>query len=362
MPSPEFTIKAASHKRSQLIARSSQLVACSLQLITYFHTMALGKRSEILSRVNNDTGFGTNASSYGGRFINRDGSFNMRKEGISFFNRFSIYHTMLNLPRWKFVCVIVGFYFTINLFYAILYFLIGMHELQGWVGVTSWQKFLECYFFSTETFTTVGYGRVNPVGDGANVVAAIESMTGFLSFAIATGLIYGRFAKPRSYLVFSENALVSPFLDGKGLMFRFASYKDNHILTNVEIKVTLALLVDENGKTNYRFYDLALERNRVDNLPMNWTVVHAIDGQSPLLGLEEEDFKKADVELYVLIRGFDDVYSSIVLQRTSYTYHEIKFNRKFIPMYRESDDGKTTILELHKLNEFKEIKTQQSEA
>ena len=315
--------------------------------------MANGKRSEILSRVNNDTGFGTNAASYGGRFINRDGTFNLRREGISFFDRFSVYHTMLSLPRWKFALVIVLFYLGINLFFATIYLLVGMHQLQGWIAATPWQKFEEAYFFSTETFTTVGYGRVNPIQGGANLVASFESMLGFLSFAVATGLIYGRFAKPRSYLVFSEHAFVSPFLEGQGLMFRFASYKDNHVLTNVEIKVNLALLVEENGKTNYRFYDLALERSRVDSLPMNWTVVHAIDPESPLAGMNEDNFKTADVELYVLIRGFDDVYSNYVLQRTSYTYHEIKFNRKFVPMYRESDDGKTTILELHKLNEFK---------
>jgi len=317
--------------------------------------MATGKRSEILSRINNDTGFGTNAASYGGRFINRDGSFNLRREGIGFFNRFSVYHTMLNLPRWKFAFVILCFYFGVNLLFAFTYLLLGMNQLQGWIATTPWQKFEEAYFFSTETFTTVGYGRVNPIRGGANLVASIESMLGFLSFAVATGLIYGRFSKPRSYLLFSENALVAPFNETMGLMFRFASYKDNHVLTNVEIKVTLALLEEENGKTNYRFYDLALERSRVDNLPMNWTVVHTIDADSPLAGMNETDFKKADVELYVLIRGFDDVYSNYVLQRTSYTYQEIKFNRKFVPMYRESDDGNTTILELHKLNEFKTI-------
>ena len=313
--------------------------------------MALSRRHE--NRINNDTGFGTNAGSYGGRFINRDGTFNVRKEGISFLNRFSIYHSMLNLPRWKFVMVIIVFYLTINLCFAALYLLVGMHELQGWIAATPWQKVKEAYFFSTETFTTVGYGRVNPVGDWANLVASFESMLGFLSFAIATGLIFGRFAKPKSFLVFSEQALVSPFNDKTGLMFRFAPYKDNHILTNVEIKVNLALQVEENGKSTYRFYDLALERSRVDSLPMNWTVVHAIDEQSPLWGMTEADYKTADVELYVLVRGFDDVYSNIVLQRTSYTYGEIKFNRKFVPMYRESDDGMTTILELHKLNEYK---------
>ncbi len=141
-------------------------------------------------------------------------------------------------------------------------------------------------------------------------------------------------------------------------MFRFASYKDNHTLTNVEIKVNLALKVNENDADTYKFYDLDLERNRVDSLPMNWTVVHPIDDKSPLAAFNSEDMKTGDVEIYVLIRGFDDVYSNIVLQRTSYTYDEIRFNRKFLPMYRESADGKTTILELHKLNQSVEVKTQ----
>jgi len=203
----------------------------------------------------------------------------------------------------------------------------------------------------------VGYGRVNPVGDGANFVASIESMMGFLSFALATGLIFGRFARPRAYLSFSDHALVSPFKEGNALMFRFASYKDKHTLTDVQIRVNIGLQVDEsgNGTMEYRYYDLALERSRVESLPMNWTVVHPIDDKSPLNGFSYEDMQAADVEIYVLIRGFDDVYSNIVQQRTSYTYQEIKFNRKFIPMYRESNDGRTTILELHKLNEYVEL-------
>src|SRR5438309_6635365 len=113
--------------------------------------------------------------------------------------------------------------------------------------------------FSTETFTTVGYGRVNPVVDTANSVAAIESMLGFLSFAIATGLLYGRFSKPKAFLLFSKNALISPYREGSALMFRFATYKDNHTMTNVDIKVNVALLVEENGKATYKFYDLDLE-------------------------------------------------------------------------------------------------------
>ena len=318
--------------------------------------MALSKQKIDPSlKINNDTGFGTNAANYGGRFINRDGTFNLRKEGMPFLSRFSIYHSMLTMPRWKFIGLILLVYLSVNLLYAFVYLIVGIDQLQGVVAAGNWGKFKEAFFFSTETFTTVGYGRVNPVGDGANVVAAIEAMSGFLSFALATGLIFGRFSRPRSFLVFSDFALISPYQGKTALMFRFAPYKDNHTLTDVQIRVNIGLKVQMDGSAEYRYYDLNLERNKVESLPMNWTVVHPIDDKSPFLGFTPEDMIASDVELYVLIRGFDDVYSNFVQQRTSYTYQEIKFNGKFVPMYRESEDGKTTILELHKLNAYEEV-------
>jgi len=318
--------------------------------------MASFKKIDPRLKTNNDTGFGPNASTTGGRFINRDGSFNLRREGISFLDQISIFQRMQALPRWKFLLIIVSFFVAINLLFTIPYILIGIDQFTGVIGSTGWEKLKEIYYFSTETFTTVGYGRVNPVGDAANIVAGFEAMSGFLSFAVVTGLIYGRFAKPRPFLAFSDYALVSPFSGKTALMFRFATYKDHHALTNVTIKVNLAAREeDSKGEAVYKFYDLKLEPIKVDNLPMNWTVVHPIDEDSPLYGFTYEDAVNADLELYILITGFDEVYSSSVLQRTSYTYQEMKFNAKFEPMYRESDDGKTTILEMHRLNAVVEL-------
>jgi inward rectifier potassium channel len=317
--------------------------------------MAINKRISAAIKSNNDTGFGSSTTDVGGRFINKDGTFNIRKQGVAIWDRFSIFHTMLNMPRWKFTTIVIAFYFAINLLFTVVYMWIGPEQFNGMIATTWWQKFKEVYFFSTETFTTVGYGRVNPVGGEANFVASIEAISGFLSLAIVTGLLYGRFSKPKAFLVFSDLALISPYQDKKGLMFRFVSYKDRHVLTDVEVKVTTGMQVQENGKAVYKFYSLTLERTRVDSLPMNFTIVHPIDDASPFFGFTEEDMKVADVELYVLVRGFDDVYSNIVLQRTSYTYQEIKFDVKFIPMYKESGDGDTTIVELDKLNEFKPV-------
>ena len=233
--------------------------------------------------------------------------------------------------------------------------MIGVEGFTGLIATTRWEQFKEMFFFSTETFTTVGYGRVNPVSDGINFIAALEAMNGFLSFAVATGLIYGRFAKPKSHIAFSDCALIAPYQDKMALMFRIVSYKDNHNLSDAEIKVNVAMQVLENEKSTYKFYELPLERSRVDTLMMNWTVVHPIDNNSPLLGLAPEDYQTSDVEVYVQVKGFDDVYSTTVIQRTSYIYSEIKFNARFIPMFHESDDGKTTIVELNKLSSYKQL-------
>jgi inward rectifier potassium channel len=317
--------------------------------------MASQKNINSSSKENTNTGFGTNADSQGGRFLNRDGTFNIRKEGFGFLNRFSMFQTMLTIPRWKFMAVVLIFYIVINSGFTVIYLLIGTSQLQGIIGNTPWAIFKEVFFFSTQTFTTVGYGRVNPVGGLANFAAAIEALIGFLSFAIVTGLIYGRFAKPKSFLAFSDHAIISPYHGKTALMFRFASYKDNHSLTDVEVMVNIGMIVQDGDKRVFRYFQVELERNRIESLPMNWTVVHPIDEKSPIAGFTAEDMKKVDLEIYVLIRGFDDVFSSIVQQRTSYTYSEILFNRKFIPMYRESDDGMTTILELHKMSAHVEV-------
>ncbi len=319
--------------------------------------MANNKKISSLLQANNDTGFSNKSDTASARFVNKDGSFNIRKTGLGFLNRFSIFQFMLTIPRWKFMGIILAFYVVINLLFTSIYLLVGTDQLQGMIGADSWVKFKEVYFFSTQTLTTVGYGRVNPIGDGVNIIASIESLTGLLSLAIATGLIYGRFARPRAYLIFSDHALISPYRGKTALMFRFVNYKNNHSHTDVEVKVNVGMNVAQNGEPVYQYFTLKLEREKVESLPMSWTVVHPIDDDSPFNGFTHEDMKAADMEVYVLIRGFDDIFSDMVQQRSSYTYHEILFNRKFSKMFHESEDGQTTILELDKLSHHHEVQT-----
>jgi inward rectifier potassium channel len=317
--------------------------------------MAQPKKINTSSKSNPDTGFGVQATQIGGRFVNKDGSFNLVKEGWPLSKTRSFYSMLLELSWGKLLLVIVVFYFLINILFTGLFLLVGYEHLRGIEAHTTWGHVKEVFYFSTQSFTTVGYGHINPQSDGANLLASIENMAGWLFFALVTSLLYGRFTQPKAYIAFSHNAVIAPYQNGLGLMFRMVPYKNNHHLTNAHVVVNIAFTVEEVGKPQFKFYQLELERSRIDAFMMNWTVVHPIGPQSPLLNVTKDDLQQWDVELYVQVSGFSPVFSNTVMQRTSYTYHEIVWGAKFKPMYRESTDGTSTIIELHKLNDFEPV-------
>ena len=312
--------------------------------------MALLKRLRNLkSEIN--TGFGTNSSSTGGRFVNRDGRPNVIKKGVGILYRYSWYHTMLGMKRGKFLFLLFLCYISINLVFAGIYYLIGINHLAGVHSSSSFKNFTEVFFFSAQTFTTVGYGRISPVGFMASAVSTFEAFLGLLSFAIATGLFYGRFSRPRAFLRFSENAVIAPFKEGTAFMFRMAPYKNNN-LSEVEVKLTLAITNEKDGKLTDEFFNLDLEFSKINGLSLSWTIVHPIGDKSPFYGLTKEDIAGTDMEIMVYIKAFDEVFSNNVVTRTSYISSEIIWGAKFKMMYHPSNDKNKTILELDKINDF----------
>jgi inward rectifier potassium channel len=297
-----------------------------------------------------DLGFGPQPVIKNQPLMNKDGTPNVKRIGLPFFNTANNYHTLITMSWTKFWLLVLSAYLTVNIFFAFVYTAIGMNSLAGATSGTVPGHFLDALFFSAQTISTVGYGHIYPKGVAANSVAALESMMGLLAFALATGLLYGRFSRPSAQIIYSNNILIAPYLgDKKGLMFRLANLRRN-MLIDLEIEIIFSFNETVDGKTVRRFYPLEVERRKVSLLTINWTIVHPLDENSPLIDMTKEDFESSEAGFAILLRAFDDTFSQTVHSRTTYLHPDVVWGARFKPIFHRDETGKI-VLDLSKIND-----------
>jgi inward rectifier potassium channel len=252
-------------------------------------------------------------------------------------------------PRFLFFVLLA--FLLVNVIFAGVYLMIGITSLKGLESDMG--PFANAFFFSVHTLTTVGYGNVYPEGTWANVVSSVEAATGLMVFAIATGLLYGRFSRPSARIVYSKNALIAPYQEGTSLQFRVTNARRN-VLMNMEAHVLLMTVENRDGELRRSFVDLPLERRSVYFFALTWTIVHPIDSDSPLFGKTREDLAKQSAELLILIQGFDDTFSQVVHSRYSYRHDEVVWGAKFVPAFKVDPKG-DMVVEVNRIDEMKLI-------
>lgn len=303
-------------------------------------------------KISAELGFGNKNYNESVRFLNQDGTVNIKRKVSDKYIGFDIYHWVLGISWLRFIGLVFVSYVVINTLFALIYFLIGADEFGGLAPGFNSENFYQLFFFSAQTLTTVGYGHIFPNSVFASSLSAIESMLGLMGFALVTGVLYGRFAKPKADIQYSNKAVVAPYGDITGFMFRVANKKQNELI-ETECKLALAINNLETNKRDFHF--LELERSQINFLPFTWTIVHPIDDKSPLFSIEEKDLQDRDAEFVILIKSITDTYFQTVYSRMSYKPNEIVWNAKFTPMKQMADKGGSISINLNEIHSYDKL-------
>ena len=297
-----------------------------------------------------DFGLGRDLSNARGRrLLNADGTFNVRREGLSWWQGGSLYHDALTITWGRFLGWTVLVYIGINLLFAVLYVLLGSDGLTGATVDHFGGLFWRAFFFSVQTFATIGYGTIVANGMAGNLLVTVEALIGLMAQALITGLLFARFARPTMALQFSAMAVIAPFNGGTALMFRIANRRRNELI-ELEAQVTLTMRSADVGGGERRYYPLPLDRRAVSFLPTTWTLVHPITPGSPLWGMTESDADTREVEILVLMHGTDETFSTRVSSRRSYRSDEVVWGAKFHNILNTSRSDGSASIDLTKLD------------
>ncbi len=290
-----------------------------------------------------DLGLGRVLSDEGtARFVNRDGSFNAERLHLGGWQAFNAYDELIAMSWWRFIGLLLVFYLLLNTAFALLYFAIGPRNFYDFPGGAASGRFLDAFFFSVQTFGTIGYGHVSPRSTTANLLVTAEAFVTLAGQALATGIIFARFSRPAQRILFSDVAVVAPYFGGEGLMLRLVNGRRTQVI-ELDVEVTLSRFESVKGQRVRRFYPLDLERRRVAFFPLGLTVVHPVTHGSPLWEMTEADFRAADPELLVTVRGQTETTFQTVHARRSYRGEEVRWAARFVSMYLPPREGRVAI-------------------
>jgi inward rectifier potassium channel len=302
-----------------------------------------------------DLGFGSEvAKGSHKRLLNRDGTFNVLRYGLRPFSSLSIYHWSLSASWPRFLGMLAVAYLGVNTLFAGGYLLLGPGALQGEATTTAGGLFLRAFFFSVQTFATIGYGHVIAQGTPANLLVTFEAFLNIVGVALSTGVVFARFSRPTAKIIYSRQAVVAPYKGMNALEFRIANSRTSQIL-ELEAKVILSRIEATAEGLVRKFRDLELERTMVTFFPLSWTLVHPINSSSPLSGMTHEDLMESNTEILILLRGTDETSSQLVHSRSSYKAEEIVWNASFAPIFKRGRDDGILGMDVGRIHDIKRL-------
>jgi inward rectifier potassium channel len=200
-------------------------------------------------------------------------------------------------------------------------------------------SFWEALVFSVETLGTIGYGGMSPKSHPAEIVMMIEAVTGLIVTALATGLVFSKFARATARVAFTSNMVITSHEGQPTLMFRIGNRRANAIV-DAHLHAVLAMTrITPEGETFYKMQDLKLVRDRMGAMRRGWNAMHVIDETSPLYGLDATALDKREAEVEISLTGLDDVMMQTVYSNYVYDDKHIRFDHRFAETIRPLPNG-----------------------
>jgi inward rectifier potassium channel len=247
----------------------------------------------------------------------------------------------------RFFAWLAGIFVALNMFFATIYFLGEDAIANARPG-----SFSDLFFFSVETTSTVGYGDMHPQTLYGHIVATAENFVGLVLLAVMTGLVFARFSRPHARLVYADNPVITRHNGLATMMVRVANARNNFI-TNARAKFWVTRSEQSiEGRRFTRFLPLRLERDENPIFALTWTLLHIVDEQSPLYGMNAQDIEKSDMNFVVSISGLDETSAQVVHSRKPYSAQSVKVGHEFVDVLSVDENGMRRI-DYAKLHETK---------
>jgi inward rectifier potassium channel len=262
----------------------------------------------------------------GFRLVGRGGiGTGIRRVGLGPQGLGDLYYRLLHTSWTRLLLLTFAAYLGIVTLFALLY----LPDPGAVAGVRP-GSFVDAFFFSVQTFATIGYGGFAPQSLYGHVIVTLEAFVGMLSIAMMAGLAFSKFSRPSARVIFSEQAVLGPFDGRRALVVRMANARDSRV---VEATVRLTLAIDEttvDGRGIRRLYDLPLVRGWTPLFALTWMAVHVVDDASPLFAASPASLAAANAEVVVSIVGLDETFGQAVHAQFSYVAAEIVWGARFV--------------------------------
>ena len=246
---------------------------------------------------------------------------------------FTDLYAFLLLARWSTVVALAAvFYLGANALFAGLYY-----AMPG--SVANAHGYADHFFFSVQTFASIGYGFMYSQTRWGNALVVCEAFVSLLSIALLTGIVFAKFARPHARILFSQPLCIEQRNGVPTLTFRVANERGNDVVeASIRVSALMTTFTKE-GRRMRRFYDLDLERKSTPVFILSWQIFHPIDESSPLHGLTCEQMIADDVRIMISVTGLDGTFAQTIHSRHNYWAEDILDRHRFVDVMENLPGG-----------------------